>query len=75
MCIRYRPLFIKHYNTPLQRFHLLPPGIAQDRRAPANAGEIRGEFRREFKLADEDLLLVQIGSGFKTCLLYTSRCV
>jgi UDP-glucose:(heptosyl)LPS alpha-1,3-glucosyltransferase len=61
-----QPLFIKHYGTPLERFHLLPPGISQDRRAPANAAEIRAEFRREFKLADDDLLLVQIGSGFKT---------
>ena len=61
-----QPLFIKHYKTPLQRFHLLPPGIAFDRRAPANAADIRAEFRREFKLSDDDLLLVQIGSGFKT---------
>jgi UDP-glucose:(heptosyl)LPS alpha-1,3-glucosyltransferase len=61
-----QPLFIKHYQTPLERFHLLPPGIALDRRAPANAAEIRAEFRREFKLAEDDLLLVQIGSGFKT---------
>ena len=61
-----QPLFIKHYDTPLERFHLLPPGIALDRRAPANAAEIRAEFRREFNLADDDLLLVQIGSGFKT---------
>jgi UDP-glucose:(heptosyl)LPS alpha-1,3-glucosyltransferase len=61
-----QPLFIKHYDTPLERFHLLPPGIAQDRRRPANADEIRAEFRKEFNLADDDLLLVQIGSGFKT---------
>ncbi|SDI56480.1 UDP-glucose:(heptosyl)LPS alpha-1,3-glucosyltransferase [Pseudomonas delhiensis] len=61
-----QPLFIKHYHTPIERFHLLPPGIAQDRRAPANAAEIRADFRREFELADDDLLLVQIGSGFKT---------
>ncbi|QKE64673.1 glycosyltransferase family 4 protein [Aquipseudomonas campi] len=61
-----QPLFIKHYQTPEARFHLLPPGIAADRRAPANAAEIRAEFRREFKLGDSDLLLVQIGSGFKT---------
>ena len=61
-----QPLFIKHYDTPLQRFHLLPPGIAQDRRAPPNAAEIRQGFRQEFNLADDDLLLVQIGSGFKT---------
>ena len=61
-----QPLFVKHYQTPASRFHLLPPGIAADRRAPANAFEIRAEFRREFALAEDDLLLVQIGSGFKT---------
>ncbi|KRP59675.1 glycosyltransferase family 4 protein [Pseudomonas trivialis] len=61
-----QPLFIKHYDTPRERFHLLPPGIAQDRRAPPNAAEIREGFRQEFKLGDDDLLLVQIGSGFKT---------
>lgn len=61
-----QPLFTKHYKTPLDRFHLLPPGIAPDRRAPANAAEVRAEFRAEFGLADDDLLLVQIGSGFIT---------
>jgi UDP-glucose:(heptosyl)LPS alpha-1,3-glucosyltransferase len=61
-----QPLFVKHYATPAERFHLLPPGIAADRRAPANASEIRAGFRAEFQLADDDLLLVQIGSGFKT---------
>ncbi|MBS7662265.1 glycosyltransferase family 4 protein [Pseudomonas lalucatii] len=61
-----QPLFVKHYATPAARFHLLPPGIAQDRRAPANAAAIRAEFRTEFQLADDQLLLVQIGSGFKT---------
>ncbi len=61
-----QPLFVKHYATPAERFHRLPPGIAQDRRAPANAAEIRAEFRREFALSDDELLLVQIGSGFKT---------
>lgn len=60
------PLFKQHYRTPAERFHLLPPGIAADRRAPANAAEIRAVFRKEFGLQDDDLLLVQIGSGFKT---------
>ncbi|MDB6048529.1 MAG: rfaG [Pseudomonas sp.] len=61
-----QPLFVKHYDTPAERFHLLPPGISLDRRAPANAPQIRAEFRQEFGLADDDLLVVQIGSGFKT---------
>lgn len=61
-----QPFFEKHYATPASRFHLLPPGISPDRRAPANAAEIRAEFRREFVLAEDDFLLLQVGSGFKT---------
>ena len=61
-----QPLFEKHYGTPAARFHLLPPGISPDRRAPANAAGIRAGFRAEFGLGSDDLLLVQIGSGFKT---------
>jgi UDP-glucose:(heptosyl)LPS alpha-1,3-glucosyltransferase len=61
-----QPLFMRHYDTPAARFHLLPPGIAPDRRAPPDAAHIRREFRREFQLGDADWLLVQIGSGFKT---------
>lgn len=61
-----QPLFIKHYQTPIERFHLLPPGIAGDRRAPSNADDIRAEFRAEFNLCDDQYLLLQVGSGFKT---------
>lgn len=61
-----QPLFEKHYDTPAARFHMLPPTLSPERRAPANAAEIRRDFRNEFHLGDEDLLLVQIGSGFKT---------
>ncbi len=60
------PLFKMHYRTPAERFHLLPPGIALDRRAPANAADVRADFRNEFGLQEQDLLVVQIGSGFKT---------
>lgn len=61
-----QPFFEKHYGTPAERFHLLPPGISPDRRAPVNAAEIRADFRREFGLAENELLLLQVGSGFKT---------
>ena len=61
-----QPLFARHYGTPARRFHLLPPGIAPDRRAPPDAAQIRAGFRREFELDEDDLLVVQIGSGFKT---------
>ncbi|MDR1709440.1 MAG: glycosyltransferase family 4 protein [Candidatus Accumulibacter sp.] len=61
-----QPLFVRHYGTPEARFHLLPPGIAPDRRAPPDAPAVRAAFRAEFGLGDDDLLLLQIGSGFKT---------
>ena len=61
-----QPFFEKHYATPAHRFHLLPPGISPDRKAPANAPEIRAGFRAEFGLRENDLLVLQVGSGFKT---------
>ena len=61
-----QPFFEKHYATPPERFHLLPPGISPDRRAPTNAPEIRAAFRQEFGLGNDELLLLQLGSGFKT---------
>ena len=61
-----QPFFEKHYATPPERFHLLPPGISPDRRAPTNAPEIRAAFRQEFGFGSDELLLLQLGSGFKT---------
>jgi UDP-glucose:(heptosyl)LPS alpha-1,3-glucosyltransferase len=58
--------FIRHYDTPAERFHTLPPGISRDRIAPANAAEIRGELRAELGVGEDQLLLLMIGSAFKT---------
>ena len=62
-------LFKQYYATPDHRFHLLPPGISPDRRAPANAAKLRVVARQklgaEFTLPPEGLLLVQIGSDFE----------
>ena len=60
------PLFEQYYGTAEERVHLLSPGIARDRVAPANRDEIRAEFRLEFGLADDEVLLLMIGSGFIT---------
>jgi len=61
-----KPFFIHHYQTQENRFALLPPGISRDRQRPDNANTIRKEFRHEFKLEDDETLLLLIGSGFKT---------
>src|SRR5579872_1266892 len=61
-----QPDFMHYYGTQPERFHLLPPGIAKDRMAPANAPDIRAALRQEFNIADNDFLLLLVGSGFKT---------
>lgn len=58
-------VFIKHYGTPKRRFHLLPPGISRDRCAPPDAAERRQRFRKAHSIDPSELLLLQIGSGFR----------
>jgi UDP-glucose:(heptosyl)LPS alpha-1,3-glucosyltransferase len=58
--------FRKHYGTDPARFHPLPPGIDPDRRAPPEPERSaqRAAFRREFDIADDEHLLLFLGSGF-----------
>ncbi len=56
--------YIKHYGTQGQRFHLLPPGIPEDRRRSAGSAAIREKVRKAEGIAVDEHLLLQIGSGF-----------
>jgi UDP-glucose:(heptosyl)LPS alpha-1,3-glucosyltransferase len=58
-------VFTRHYRTPRERIHLLPPGISKDRMAPPDAAEQRAAFRQEFRLGPQDRLILTVGSGFK----------
>ena len=60
-----REKFIHYYNTPPERFHLLPPGIARDRMASPESESMRNEFRTEFQIGEDDQLLLLIGSNFQ----------
>jgi len=60
------PLFQKHYLTPTNRFHVLPPGISPDRMAPENSDRIEQSLRAEFQIGADDYLLLMVGSGFVT---------
>jgi len=59
-------LFQRYYGTEVSRMTMLPPGISRSRCVPENVAEVRSEFRCEFGLGADDLLLLQIGSGFRT---------
>lgn len=61
-----QPSFERHYGTQPERFHLPPPGISKDCCAPDDAPALRAAFRAEFGLSDDDLLLLLVGSGFRT---------
>ncbi|MBY0377160.1 MAG: glycosyltransferase family 4 protein [Gammaproteobacteria bacterium] len=58
--------FQRCYHTPDTRFTILPPGIARDRVRPMNAASIRAHLRLEFSIKNDDILLLMVGSGFKT---------
>jgi UDP-glucose:(heptosyl)LPS alpha-1,3-glucosyltransferase len=58
--------FIESYNTPEKLFHLLPPGISRDRKAGEDSKEIRQKCRSEFGIAENEIMLLMVGSGFKT---------
>ncbi len=60
------PIFQRHYRTPRERFHPLPPGIERDRAAPSNRRAARARVRGELGLAESERLLLFIGSGFVT---------
>lgn len=59
-----RGQFEQHYPQSINRFHDIPPGISRDRKLPENAEAIRASFRHQFRIADHELAIVQIGSGF-----------
>ena len=65
---RQKEEYIAIYRTPRERFRLLPPGIPPDRkRPPGDEAEARREAkRRELGVAEDEKLLLQVGSGFRT---------
>lgn len=57
--------FQHYYGTPDARFHLLPPGIRQDRVMPTDYAQRRRSLRRELGLQDDQQLLLMVGSDFR----------
>ncbi len=53
------------YGTQDSRFHLLPPGVADDRFVSKESEVVRKQFRDELGVSDRQKLLILIGSGFR----------
>lgn len=61
-----RAQYKQYYGTPDARLVDLPPGIRREHRAGAHAPELRRSFRREHGIADDELVVLQVGSSFRT---------
>lgn len=61
-----RAKFERHYQTPPERMHLLPPGVSPDRRRPEDAPSRRRALRQDLGMDPGDYVLLFLGSGFVT---------
>lgn len=61
--------FLKHYPECEKRLHMLPPGISKDRCPGSDIAQHRESARQallsELSIAEDSLLVLQIGSGFR----------
>jgi len=59
--------FMHHYGTAENRFVLLPPGIDRDRFTAGNRNQdARNQIRKQYGLTENDFLVLQVGSAFRT---------
>ena len=60
-----RKAFLKYYPECSDRLHEVPPGISRDRRARLDREQDRIQIREEYGLSTDDILILQVGSGFR----------
>ncbi len=63
---KQKDIYQSYYDTPDERFYILPPGIQRDRCAPIDYLDKRTLARDGLSLAPDTKLILFVGSGFKT---------
>jgi UDP-glucose:(heptosyl)LPS alpha-1,3-glucosyltransferase len=58
--------FRRLHGTQAERFHLIPPGIARDRRRVDDPAQARSDIRAELGVGSDETMLLMVGSGFRT---------
>jgi UDP-glucose:(heptosyl)LPS alpha-1,3-glucosyltransferase len=61
----HQEVYARQYGTPKERFHVLSPGICNDRHPSPQAGIVRKEIRKEFLRSTEETLLLMVGSDWR----------
>ncbi|MGB0259380.1 MAG: glycosyltransferase family 4 protein, partial [Coraliomargarita sp.] len=66
-CLTQREIdtYHQHYGTALERFHLLPPGVARVERPISEKSAIRASLRSELGVAEEQVVALFVGSDYK----------
>jgi UDP-glucose:(heptosyl)LPS alpha-1,3-glucosyltransferase len=59
------PAYQDHYQTEVERFHVLPPGVPRLKHSDASRAAARQRLRTELGCAADELLLLIVGSGFR----------
>jgi UDP-glucose:(heptosyl)LPS alpha-1,3-glucosyltransferase len=57
--------YVQHYCTVAARIHRMPPNLPPDRLAGPEAPQVRRAFRQTLGLAENDRLLLLLGSDFR----------
>ena len=65
LSLQQRESFEEHYPGCGNRLHELPPGMSLDRIVDQRDQAAREKFSTEFGVGNDELLLLQVGSGFK----------
>lgn len=63
---RQKQDIVNYYHTQENRFYCLPPWIAKNRVLSDASSQIRTQVRREFAVENGQIMILMIGSGFKT---------
>jgi len=63
---RQRDEYLRHYPDSAERLHLLPPGLAEERKVAARDPQARRRLRRELAIAERQTLILHVGSGFRS---------
>ena len=54
----------RYYQTPQERLHLLPPNVRRDCVMPPDYTARRAQLRAQYRLGDNDVLIVFVGSDY-----------
>jgi UDP-glucose:(heptosyl)LPS alpha-1,3-glucosyltransferase len=57
--------YIDYYPKCGERLHQVPPGISPDRKRDSRDPDVRISLRAELGVAENEVLLLQVGSGFR----------